>query len=127
MAKLILLVDDEFDIREMLTELLTDEGYTCVTAESVSSAIQEVKNLSQQSACFDLIISDLNMPGGSGIDLLKMVRNMKIDAPFLFLSGETADEELKPYLSLGICGYLLKPFRSLDFLKRLNEILKNRH
>jgi CheY-like chemotaxis protein len=126
MAKLILLVDDESDIREMLTELLNDEGYTCVSAESVSTAIQEINNLSQQSTYFDLIISDLNMPGGSGIDLLKMVRNMKIDAPFLFLSGESADEELKPYLSLGVCGYQLKPFRSLDFLKRLNEILKDR-
>lgn len=123
MAKLILVVDDEPDLREMLRELLCDEGYMCITAESVSVAIHEIKNLLIQNENLDLIISDLNMPGGSGIELLKMVRSMKVEVPFLFLSGESADEELKPYLSLGICGYQLKPFRSLDFLKRLNEIL----
>lgn len=123
MLKVILVVDDEPDLREMLHELLNDAGYLCYAEGSVNDAIIKVNQLTTDKINIDLIISDLNMPGGSGIELLQLVQNLGLEASFLFLSGESINEEIKPYLDLGICGYQVKPFRSLDFLNRIKDIL----
>lgn len=123
MPKLILVVDDEPDLREMLYELLLDEGYTCLLASSPSEAIQQINNCESQNSNIDLIVSDINMPGGSGVDLLKTIRKSNNEAPILFLSGDSADEILKPYLNLGVSGYQLKPFRSHELLVRIKKII----
>lgn len=121
-AKNILIVDDEDDLREMLKEFLSDEGYSCYGANSVDSALQVIFELTQKNIIMDLIISDLNMPGGSGIELLKKIRNQNIKSHFLLLSGESVEDNLKPDLSLGLSGTLIKPFRTANFLKMVKEI-----
>lgn len=122
MKKTILVVDDEQDLRELISDLLIDEGFECLIAGSAQEATQIVMEHHKKKASLDLIVSDLNMPGGSGIDLLLELREKEVLIPFLYLSGDVIDSELKPYLGMGVIGYQLKPFRSTEFIARLKKI-----
>lgn len=123
MADTLLIVDDEKGLRELISEFLSDEGYKCLVAGSARQAIDLAKEYIETTGPIRLIISDLNMPGGSGLDMLKGLRALQIQTPVLYLSGDVADSELKPYLSMGVLGYHLKPFRSDEFLVRLSALL----
>src|SRR5512146_1048933 len=66
----VLIVDDEPDIREILQTILNDSGFTCATASSVDDALTELQN--QQ---FEVVFSDIRMPGRPAIDLLQEIKN----------------------------------------------------
>jgi two-component system response regulator TctD len=122
MERTLLVIDDEQDLRELITDMLVDEGFKCLSAGSISEASDVIATHLEQCGKIDMIISDLNMPGGSGIDLLKDLRKKGVHTPFLFLSGDLIDAELRPYLLMGVLGYQLKPFRATDFIHRLNKL-----
>jgi CheY-like chemotaxis protein len=122
MAETILIVDDEQDLRDLIADLLVEEGYACATAGSIREAEALLITQRAEGGNFTLIISDLHMPGGSGIELLKTLRSKGVSTPMLFLSGDIIDVELQPYLAMGVVGYQLKPFRTADFLKKLDGI-----
>lgn len=109
--KTILIVDDEQGMREVLAEDLTYEGYTIHTAHSGKSGSELFKKHQ-----FDLIISDLKMPDGDGRYLLREVRKMNLDIPFIIVSGflENIEDELK---SLGVTHILRKPYKMTDLMK----------
>jgi DNA-binding response OmpR family regulator len=123
MSKTLLIVDDEIDLRELIADLLVEEGYNCLSAGSVQEASEVALEYLKTGGSINLVITDLNMPGGSGIDLLKNLREKGVDSPFLFLSGDVVDSELRPYMNMGVVGYQLKPFRSVEIIARLNSIL----
>lgn len=123
MLKTILVVDDEFDIRELIGELLQDEGYRCVHAGEVREALDIMSDLEKANHPLDLIISDMNMFGGSGLDLLKIIREKNNLVPFIFLSGESINSEIEPYLGQGTISCVLKPFKSHEFIEKVKQIL----
>ncbi len=125
MSKTLLIVDDEKDLRELITDLLIDEGFNCLSAGSAQEASEVAFDYLKTGGTIQLVISDLNMPGGSGIDLLKILREKGVTSPFLFLSGDVVDSELRPYMNMGVVGYQLKPFRGAEFLARLNALLQS--
>lgn len=111
--KKILVVEDEQDCREGLAKILTREGYEVVTAESGEDALMEVKRQD-----FDLIITDLIMPGISGIDVLKKVHAQNPDIPVIIVTGYGVVTHYFEAMALGAFEYFLKPFR-LDELRRV--------
>lgn len=123
MLKTILVVDDEFDIRELIGELLQDEGYRCVHAGGVREALDIMSGLERSNHQLDLVISDMNMLGGSGVDLLISLREKNNLVPFLFLSGESIDNEIAPFLGQGTVSCVLKPFKSVEFIEKVKQIL----
>lgn len=125
MSKTLLIVDDEQDLRELISDLLSDEGYECLFAGSAQCASEVACKHLESGGSIELVISDVNMPGGSGIDLLKDFRERGIGSPFLFLSGDLVDIEVSHFKSLGVVGYQLKPFHSAEFLNRINSLLKS--
>lgn len=104
----IILAEDESAIREILSELLADEGYECVTAVDGQDAAEKLK-----ADNFDLLISDFRMPRMTGVDLLKWCRSNSIHLPVIFI---TANKELFPEEKQALndcCAALLQ--KPIDF------------
>ncbi len=113
----ILIVDDELAIRQVLAEELMREGYEVADTGDGESALDYLlKN------DVDIAICDVRMPGMSGIDVLRKVREAGIDTSFLlmtaFASVDTAIESMK----LGAFDYLIKPVRSEEVLHQVRQI-----
>jgi putative two-component system response regulator len=115
----ILVVDDEAPVRNLLAMWLTSHKYRCVRADSVAAARRCLETES-----IDLITADINMPGGSGIDLLRHVLQSHPDLPVLMLTGNRDTESAIEALNAGAFGYLLKPARAEEFLAQVNHGLE---
>jgi putative two-component system response regulator len=115
----ILVVDDETPVRNLLAMWLTSHKYRCVRADSAAAARRCLETES-----IDLITADINMPGGSGIDLLRHVLQSHPDLPVLMLTGNRDTESAIEALNAGAFGYLLKPARAEEFLAQVNHGLE---
>jgi response regulator RpfG family c-di-GMP phosphodiesterase len=102
----VLVVDDEKVIREILSDFLTMEGYVVRTVEDGDAALRELERRS-----YNLVISDLKMPGMGGIELLEKIADLKFNVLTVIMTGfgtvETAIEAMKK----GAYDYILKPFK----------------
>ncbi len=107
-----LVVDDEKVIREILSDFLTMEGYVVRTVEDGSSALAELERRS-----YNLVISDLKMPGIGGIELLERIGRTESNVLTVIMTGfgtvETAIEAMKK----GAYDYILKPFKIEDVVR----------
>ncbi|WP_085901118.1 response regulator [Kiloniella majae] len=114
----LLVVDDDTRLRELLQKFLTDQGFMVTAASSAEEARSKLASLS-----FDLLILDIMMPGESGLELTKSLRE-KDDVPILLLTamGETNDRISG--LEVGADDYLSKPFEPRELVLRINAILK---
>jgi DNA-binding response OmpR family regulator len=110
MAK-ILIVDDDATFRSIVTDFLEMNGYECVVAGSVAQARRQLKRNH-----FQLIVSDLNMPLESGLDLLSYVLSGYPFTPFIMMTASYDEEARSTALRLGASAYLTKPFRLNEFL-----------
>lgn len=110
----ILIVDDDDAIRGMLYDLLSDR-YECHTASTVEEAFQylEVEH-------YDAILTDVAMPGLTGVELLKRVQLRDEDTPVILISGKGSKQDSKSLLDLGAFAYVTKPF-SLDEIEQVVE------
>jgi putative nucleotidyltransferase with HDIG domain len=100
----ILIVDDEVEITEILADLLSDD-YKCLKA---ASAEQALDLLGQNQ--FQLVISDITMPGMSGLDMIPHVKQLSPDTVVVMISGMQTVESAIGALRLGAFDYLMKPF-----------------
>ena len=101
----ILIVDDDSVIRDTLYELLS-ENYRCT---AVATAIEALGKLQQHS--FNVVLTDISMPGLSGAELLKRIVEEFPGTPVIMISGRSDHEEAQEMLNRGAFDYLLKPFR----------------
>jgi DNA-binding NtrC family response regulator len=101
----ILIVDDDDVIRDTLYELLS-EKYLCQTAETAEEALARLK-----SDQFDVVLTDISMPGLSGLELLGQVLQHYPKTPVIIISGISDQEHAQGLIKLGAFDYLLKPFR----------------
>lgn len=115
----VLIVDDEQSMREFLALLLKKEGYETATASGVKDAVAKLP-----TAAMDLVITDLKLPDGSGLDILKASKNADPDAQVLmitaFSSAETAVEAMKE----GAYDYIGKPFKVDHMLVTIRKALE---
>jgi len=107
----ILVVDDEKSLREFLTILLEQEGYEVTTADTVASGIERITGES-----FDLVMCDLKLPDGSGLEVLGEARNRQLESPFIIITAHTTPQHALEALRAGAAEYLSKPF-NVDDLK----------
>ncbi|HEV8369163.1 MAG TPA: response regulator [Pyrinomonadaceae bacterium] len=101
----ILIVDDDDVIRDTLYELLS-ANYEC---DSASTAEKALSKLEQET--FDVVVTDISMPGLSGVELLSWVLKYYPKTPVIIVSGISDLEHAERLLKLGAFDYLLKPFR----------------
>jgi len=100
----ILIVDDESDITEILSDLLSTE-YECLMAGSAEQALVHL-----QESEFELVISDITMPGMSGLEMIPHVKTMAPDTVVVMISGMQTVESAIGALRLGAFDYVMKPF-----------------
>jgi len=105
-AARILVVDDERSMQEFLEILLRKEGYEVATAGDVDGAL-----LALESDDYDLVISDIQMPGKSGLDLLRAIRSAQADALVIMITAFATTETAIAAMKEGAYDYLTKPFK----------------
>lgn len=109
----ILLVDDETETLQALQLGLEDEAYSILTASSRNEGLQRIK-----SEEFDIVITDLKLKDGSGLDLLEYLQEQQPQVPVIIMTAYGSIESTKVALRSGAYDYLAKPF-SLADLKRI--------
>jgi two-component system chemotaxis response regulator CheY len=118
MAK-ILVVDDVKTIRAAVKICLNELGHEVLEAPDVPHALLLFK-----SHKFDLVVSDCNMPGMSGLDLLRSMHKVQPSLPFLMLTSEADKEKLKAALTLGVSGWVVKPFQKEKLQENITALLE---
>lgn len=101
----ILVVDDDATIRDMLYDLF-EENHRCHLAETAEQALSFL-----ETERYDVILTDISMPGLSGLELLSHMRHTQPDTPVIVITGIQDQAHAQGLLKLGAFHYLLKPFR----------------
>ena len=110
----ILIVDDDEAIRAMLYDLLTDK-YECDTASMAEEALQYIA-----VEKYDAILTDIAMPGLTGVELLKKIQEHDSATPVILISGKGSEQDPKSLIDLGAFAYVTKPF-DLDEIEQVVE------
>jgi len=118
----ILIVDDFSTMRRIIKNLLRDLGFT--NTHEADDGLTALPML--QSGDFDFLVSDWNMPGMTGIDLLKAVRaDPKLASlPVLMVTAETKREQIIMAAEAGVNGYVIKPFTAGTLEEKINKIFE---
>jgi DNA-binding response OmpR family regulator len=116
----VLIVDDEPDLRELLSEEFAMGGYSVSCAGTVQSA----KDILATEE-IHLVISDMRMPGMGGLDLLKWIQALPNRPSVIFMSGYTELSE-KEFIQLGASALFLKPFALNDVLTKASLIMESK-
>jgi putative two-component system response regulator len=116
----VLVVDDEPPIRDMMEILFTKAGYRCMTADNGSSALEILR-----TTPVDVAITDINMPGISGVDLLRKGREIS-DADFIVITGYVEDFSYETLIAEGASDFIYKPISNKEILLRFRRVLRER-
>ncbi|MCM3905778.1 MAG: response regulator [Pyrinomonadaceae bacterium] len=118
LAGQILYAEDDADTRDLVSFLLTGSNYRVMVAENEDNAL-----LLARTNKFDLYMIDNWMPGGSGIDLCKKLREFDSHTPILFYSGAVYDRDKQEAFSSGAQGYLTKPVKNEELIKEVFRLI----
>ncbi|MGD8588743.1 MAG: chemotaxis response regulator CheY [Chromatiales bacterium] len=118
----ILIVDDFSTMRRIIKNLLRDLGFTNThEADDGTTALPML-----QKGSYDFLVSDWNMPGMTGIDLLKAVRSDEklANLPVLMVTAESKREQIIEAAQAGVNGYVVKPFTAGTLEEKINKIFE---
>jgi len=117
----ILIAEDEAAVRESLTEVLREEGYDVVAVSDGTAAIRAL-----QEKEFDLILSDIRMPGADGLEVLRHAREVSPQTLVLLMTAHATVETAVEAIRRGAQDYLLKPILFDDLLHKIDHLLTHR-
>lgn len=115
----ILVVEDDSDINGLLCKILEKEGFDTVSAYSGSEAL-----LRMSMEHFDILLLDLMIPGTTGEEVIRQLREAENEIPVLVLTARAALEDKVSVLNLGADDYLTKPFENEEVVARVNARLR---
>ena len=101
----ILIIDDDPEIRQLVTECLGDEGHVLIVADSLTEG-RSLRNIS----AFDLVFLDVNLPDGSGLEAIADFKNSDSEPEVIIVTAEGKAEGAKMAFDYGAWDYILKPF-----------------
>jgi DNA-binding response OmpR family regulator len=121
MKNTLLVVEDEYDVRENIAEILTENSYKVIKASNGKEAADKIIMEAP-----DLIISDIMMPEMNGFQLLEFVQNSRNFAhiPFVFLTAKSSIQEIRNGMLKGADDYFPKPFKAFELLEMIRIKLK---
>jgi excisionase family DNA binding protein len=102
----VLVADDEASIRELLSKTLALADYDVDVAQDGRSALERLRTTQ-----YDLLITDLKMPGVDGLSVIREARRYRPELPIIIITGFSTEASAIEALNLGVSGYLTKPFR----------------
>ena len=116
----VLVVDDDAESRELLSEVLTTNGYSVGVVENVEAA----RALLNRDEGYRIIIADLRMPNGSGLELLEDLRRQNSKHEIILMSSFISGAERKMALGLGVSALIEKPFQLSELLDLVAGLVK---
>ncbi|MBI5344706.1 MAG: response regulator, partial [Deltaproteobacteria bacterium] len=116
----VLIADDEKNIRDALSDILVKKGFIVNIARDGQEAIGLLERMR-----FSLLITDIRMPGISGMELYDAVlkKHAYLKDRVIMLTGDVTSQDVKDFLDATRCLYLLKPFEPKDLLSLINRVL----
>jgi len=117
MARILIIEDDE-EMRSLLEDFLKDEGYEADSADNGSEAFGR---LAQEP--FDLVITDIRMPGLTGLDILSSVKNFQPKLPVIVITSFGGEEVYRRSMARGADGYLEKPIHFHKLRTLIHEMV----
>ena len=117
----ILIIEDEKGLRESIEEYFTEAGNICETASTYTEAISKVSLYR-----YDCILLDITLPGGSGIDILKVIKEKDHPDGILIISAKNSLDDRLEGLDLGADDYLVKPFHLSELRARVTAIIRRK-
>jgi FixJ family two-component response regulator len=115
----ILVVEDDDSMREAIERLLGAAGFGCAAYASADALL--ARGVDEDSAC---VISDLRLPGMSGLELLAMLRERDISLPFILITAHDAPGLRQNAMRCGATAYLAKPFRGTTLLEAIRGAIE---
>jgi len=117
----ILIIEDEEGLRESIEEYFTDDNNICETAKTYTAALSKI-NLYR----YDCILLDITLPGGSGMDILKVLKENNYPDGVLIISAKNSLDDRIDGLNLGADDYLVKPFHLSELKARVSAIIRRK-
>ena len=118
----ILIIEDEKELVGTIKKFLEPEGFLCETAFSYLEAEDSLSSYN-----YDIIILDLTLPGGNGLDLIKLVKDMNRKAGLLIVSARNSLDDKIKGLDMGADDYITKPFHLAELNSRIKSLARRRH
>ena len=117
----VLIVDDEFAIRDMLRMALEIAEFNCLEAENIQEAYQVIVDERP-----DIVLLDWMLPGGSGLELLRRLKRNDAtkDLPVIMLTAKTTEDNVIQGLDVGADDYITKPFAPRELIARIRALLR---
>jgi len=114
----LLVVDDEIEVGKVVTELLSNLGFNADSENSGKNALQRIKN-----GKYTFLITDINMPGLDGIELIKKVREEELDISIIAMTGYDKDYAYMDVINAGANDFITKPFKIDEIEAKISRIL----
>jgi CheY-like chemotaxis protein len=111
----IMIIDDDEEMRSLLKDFFEEEGFE---TDSASNGVDALRTLSKDH--FDLVITDIRMPGLTGLDILPRIRRLKPEIPIIVMTAYASDDVRRRSLSGGATTYLEKPIH----LSKLRTVIR---
>jgi EAL domain-containing protein (putative c-di-GMP-specific phosphodiesterase class I) len=112
----ILIVEDDRDLLEVYTDVLLEAGFDVTALSDGGGALRAL-----EGDTFDVVLTDVIMPGATGVDVLRTVRERDLDVPVVLITGSPSVETAVQALDLGALRYLLKPVSAADLVRSVEE------
>src|SRR6185503_20987783 len=117
-APRILVIDDDPGLSEVILLLLSREGYAAERAGTLKAGLQKI-----EAAEVDLVVTDLKLPDGTGLDAIRMIRERHPGVPIIMITSYSSMESAIAALRAGAVDYIIKPFDNDEFLHAIRRAL----
>jgi DNA-binding response OmpR family regulator len=117
----VLIVEDEVELLREMEAYLIKENYTCELAENFSLAHEKLSIYH-----YDMAIIDITLPGGSGLDLIRVLKMISADTGILIISAKNSLDDKLNGLEIGADDYITKPFHLAELNARIKAIIRRR-
>ena len=123
--KRILIIEDEYTLLRTLAFTLKRNNYTVISAIDGVSGLSEIEDAQKNHSPFDLIITDIELPGLNGLKLISEVKSRGISSPIIVISGNGSREITMKCKEKGCAAYMDKPFDAAQLMKCISMVLTN--
>jgi DNA-binding response OmpR family regulator len=117
----LLIIEDEKELAASIASYLKNENYTCEIASNFKQALEKI-----ETSDYECIALDITLPGGSGMQLLKELKNNKKTDGVIIISAKNSIDDRINGLRLGADDYLVKPFHLSELAARINAIIRRK-
>ena len=117
----ILIIEDEIELQQSIEKYLEYQGFVCEAVNDFENGIKKVQQYE-----YDCVVVDINLPNGSGLDIVKLLKEIESKSGIIIISARNALEDKLAGLELGSDDYLTKPFHLSELNARIHAIIRRR-